>query len=125
MTRPDQELAERVAKEIGQLHKGRGLQAGDLDSRIGPLLGELAGTTEAAARRQALTAEINRCASQLLDDYRVAVGASLALSAETIDEPLFTRRASWYLANSGWSCASTATSSCPNKTAASYPPART
>jgi hypothetical protein len=58
-------------------------------------LGELAGTTEAAARRQALLAEINRCAGQLLDDYRMAIGASLALSAETIDEPLFTRRASW------------------------------
>ena len=95
MTRPDEELAERVAKEIRQLHKGRGLQAGDLDSRLGPLLGELAGTVEAAARRKALTAEINRGADQLLDDYRIAIGASLALSAETIDEPLFTRRASW------------------------------
>jgi len=95
MTRPDEELAERVAKEIRQLHKGRALQAGDLDSRLGPLLGELAGTTEAAARRQALLAEMNRCAAQLLDDYRMAIGASLALSAETIDEPLFTRRASW------------------------------
>ena len=95
MTRPDEELAERVAKEIRQLHKGRGLQAGDLDSRLGPLLGELAGTAEAAARRKALTAEINRCADQLLDDYRIAIGASLALSAETIDEPLFTGRASW------------------------------
>jgi hypothetical protein len=95
MTRPDEELAERVAKEIRQLHKGRGLQAGDLDSRLGPLLGELAGTVEAAARRKALTAEINRCADQLLDDYRIAIGASLALSAETIDEPLFTGRASW------------------------------
>jgi len=95
MTRPDEELAERLAKEIRQLHKGRGLQAGDLDSRLGPLLGELAGTAEAAGRRKALTAEINRCADQLLDDYRMAIGASLALSAETIDEPLFTRRASW------------------------------
>jgi len=95
MTRPDEELAERVAKEIRQLHKGRGLQAGNLDSRLGPLLGELAGTAEAAGRRKALTAEINRYADQLLDDYRIAIGASLALSAETIDEPLFTRRASW------------------------------
>lgn len=95
MTRPDEELAERAAKEISQLHKGRGLQAGDLDSRLGPLLGELAGTAEAVARRKALTAEINRCADQLLDDYRIAIAASLALTAETIDEPLFTRRASW------------------------------
>jgi hypothetical protein len=95
MTKPDEELAERVAKEIGQLHKGRGLQASDLESRLGPLLGELAGSTEAVARRQALTAEINRCADLLLGDYRIAVEASLALSPETIDEPLFTRRASW------------------------------
>jgi hypothetical protein len=58
MTQPDEKLAERVAKEIRQLHKGRGLQAGDLDSRLGPLLGELAGTADAAARRQALITEI-------------------------------------------------------------------
>jgi len=95
MTRPDEELAERVAKEIGQLHKGRGLQAGDLDSRLGPLLSELAGTAEAAARRQSLIAEVKRCAGQLLGDYRTAIGASLAMSAETVDEPLFTKRASW------------------------------
>jgi hypothetical protein len=95
MTRPDGHLATRVADEIGLLHKGRGLQAGDLESRLGPLLRELAGTADAAARRQALIAEINRCAAQLPDDYRVAVEASLALSAETIEEPHFTRRASW------------------------------
>ena len=95
MTQPDEKLAERVAKEIRQLHKGRGLQAGDLDSRLGPLLGELAGTADAAARRQALITEINRCAGQLLEDYRLAVEVSLALSEETTDEPLFTRRATW------------------------------
>ena len=95
MTQPDEKLAERVAKEIRQLHKGRGLQAGDLDSRLGPLLGELAGTADAAARRQALITEITRCAGQLLEDYRLAVGVSLALSEETTDEPLFTRRATW------------------------------
>ncbi len=95
MTQPDEKLAERVAKEIRQLHKGRGLQAGDLDSRLGPLLGELAGTADAADRRQALITEINRCAGQLLEDYHLAVGASLALSEETTDEPLFTRRATW------------------------------
>jgi len=95
MTQPDEKLAERVAREIRQLHKGRGVQAGNLDSRLGPLLGELAGTADAAARRQALIAEINRCTGQLLEDYRKAIGASLALSEETADEPLFTRRASW------------------------------
>jgi hypothetical protein len=93
MTRPDEQLTKRVADEISALHKGRGLQAGDLDSRIGPLLRELAGTTDAAAYRQALMAEIDKCAARLPDDYRVAIQASLALSAETADEPLFTRRA--------------------------------
>ena len=95
MTQPGEKLAERVAKEIRQLHKGRGLQAGDLDSRLGPLLSELAGTADAAARRQALITEINRYAAQLRGDYRKAIEASLALSGETIDEPLFTRRAGW------------------------------
>jgi hypothetical protein len=95
MTRPDEQLVKRVADEISVLHKGRGLQAGDLDSRLGPLLRELAGTADSAARRQALLAEMNRYAAQLPDDYRVAIEASLALSAETIEEPHFTRRASW------------------------------
>lgn len=95
MTKPDEQLAKRVADEIGVLHKGRGLQSGDLDSRLGPLLLELASTGDTAARRQALVAEINRCAAQLPDDYRVAVEASLALSAIAIEEPHFTRRASW------------------------------
>jgi transcriptional regulator with XRE-family HTH domain len=88
-------LAEAIADEISQLHRGRGLQAGDLDSRLGPLLGEFAGTAEAGARRQALIAEIGQCAGQLPDDYRIPIEASLALSGETVDEPLFTRRASW------------------------------
>lgn len=95
MTRRDEELAQRAAYEIGALHKGRGLQAGDLDARLGPLLRELAGTADAAVRRQALTAEISRLAARLPDDYRVAIEASLALSAETIEEPRFTQRASW------------------------------
>jgi translation elongation factor EF-Tu-like GTPase len=80
MTHPDEKLAERVAKEIRQLHKGRGLQAGDLDARLGPLLGELAGTADAAARRQALITELSRYAAQLRGDYRKAIEARRALS---------------------------------------------
>lgn len=95
MTRADEQLARRVADEIGVLHKGRGLQAGDLDSRLGPLLLEIVGTADAAAQRQRLISEITRWAAQLPDDYRVAIEASLALSAETIEKPHFTGRASW------------------------------
>jgi hypothetical protein len=77
------------------LRKGRGLQAGDLDSRLGPLMRELAGGGDAAARRQALTAEITRYSAQLLADYRIAVMVSLGLSTETMQMPYFGERASW------------------------------
>jgi hypothetical protein len=56
---------------------------------------ELADSGDAAARRQALVTEINRCCTQLLSDYRMAIEASLALSAETMQEPFFRDRVSW------------------------------
>ena len=43
MTTSGEDLTKRAADEIRTLRKGRGLQVGDLDSRLGPLLGELAG----------------------------------------------------------------------------------
>jgi len=61
-------LPERVAAEIRSLRKGRGLQASGLESRLGPLMSELAGNGDAAARRQALLTEVNRCSEELLDD---------------------------------------------------------
>lgn len=95
MTTLDPELSEQVAAEIRALRKGRGLQAGDLDSRLGPLMRELADGADAAARREALITQINRCTEQLLDDYRVAIEADLALSAETKQQPYFNQRVSW------------------------------
>jgi len=95
MTTPGEELTKRVADEIRLLRKGRGLQAGDLDSRLGPLMRELAGGGDAAARRQALAAEISRCSAQLLADYRTAIEISLGLSTETMQEPYFSGRVSW------------------------------
>ena len=86
MTQPDEKgSAERVAKEIRQLHKGRGLQAGDLDSRLGPLLGELA---RHRGRGGSPPGSDNRdkpvCRAGFWKDYRLAVGVSLlALSAKT------------------------------------------
>lgn len=90
-----EDLTKQVTDEIRALRKGRSLQVGDLDSRLGPLLLELAGSGDAADRRQALTAAISRCTAQLADEYRVAVEASLALSAETMQEPFFTGRVTW------------------------------
>src|SRR5436309_2913728 len=98
MTTPGPALPERLAAEIRQLRKGRGVQASDLGSRLGPLMRELAGPGlpgDPAARRQALITEVSRCAAQLPDDYRTAVEASLALSAQTRHEPYFKGRVSW------------------------------
>src|ERR1700759_2903682 len=90
-----EDLTKQVTDEIRSLRKGRSLQVGDLDSRLRPPLRELAGSGDAADRRQALTAAISRCTAQLADEYRVAVEASLALSAETMQEPFFTGRVTW------------------------------
>jgi hypothetical protein len=95
MTTPVEDLTKGVTDEIRTLRKGPGLQAGDLDSRLGPLLGELAGGGDAAVRRKNLMAVMSQCTAQLPGEYRVAVEASLALSAETIHEPLFTKRVAW------------------------------
>jgi hypothetical protein len=100
MTTPGSELPARVAAEIHLLRKGRGLQASDLDSRLRKLLlmDELAGPGDAAAHRHALIAEVSRCSAELLGDYRTAIEASLALSAETKQEPLFGGRVNWLAA---------------------------
>src|ERR1700722_19658509 len=95
MTASGEDLPERVAAELRSLRKGRGLQVGDLDSRLGPLMRELADAGDAAARRPGLVNEINRCCAQLLSDYRTAIEASLALSAETMQEPFLRERVSW------------------------------
>jgi hypothetical protein len=95
MTTVGEDLTKRVTDEIRSLRKGRSLQVGDLDSRLGPLLLELAGSGDAADRRKTLMAAISRCTAQLSGEYRVAAEASLALSAETMQEPFFTRRVTW------------------------------
>jgi hypothetical protein len=95
MTTSGEDLTRRVTDEIRSLRKGHSLQVGDLDSRLGPLLLELAGSGDAADRRKTLMATISRCTAQLSGEYRAAVEASLALSAETMQEPFFTRRVTW------------------------------
>jgi hypothetical protein len=90
-------LAVEVAAEIRSLRKGRGVQANNLDSVLGPLLQELTGpdASDAVARRQALCAELDRCSAQLPDDLRIAVGAALALSAPTRPMPYTQDRVNW------------------------------
>jgi hypothetical protein len=95
MTTSGENLTKGITDEIRTLRKGRGLQAGDLDSRLGPLLGELAGGDDAAVRRKNLMAAISQCTAQLSGEYGIAVEASLALSAETMHEPFFANRVSW------------------------------
>jgi hypothetical protein len=95
MTTSDENLTIRVVEELRGLRKGRGIQVGDLDSRLGSLLRELAGGGDAADRREALTAALCRCTAQLVADYRTAAEASLALSPETMEEPYFSGRVRW------------------------------
>jgi hypothetical protein len=100
-TPPGQNLTELVAAELRALRKGRALQSGDLDRRIGSQLRELAagdGTpagTDAATRRQRLAAELESRARMLGEDFRVAIRASLGLSGETRQMRLFSDRVSW------------------------------
>lgn len=95
MTNTDEDLTRRIVAELRVLRKGRGIQVGDLDSRLGPLLGELAGLGDAANRRQTLMEALGDCTGRLVADYRTAAEASLALSPETMEEPLFTGRVQW------------------------------
>src|SRR5260370_6438017 len=87
-------LVRLIADEVQALHKGRGIQASDLDQRLGPNLRELAGGDPATSRR-ALTIQINSCAAQLATDMRLAVTASLALSGHTKEMPFLRERIEW------------------------------
>lgn len=94
-------LTDEIATEIRPLRKGRGLQASDLDSRLGPLLRELArrpDAGDAASRRQALLAELTRCAARLPEDLRIAVMASMGLSPATRQMPHLGDRVAWLAA---------------------------
>jgi hypothetical protein len=91
-------LTALIAAEVRGLRKGRGVQARELDARLGTYLRELiadANEIDAAARRQVLIAELNACATQLPDDLRTSVLASLALSAETRQKASFRERVEW------------------------------
>jgi hypothetical protein len=98
-------LSDHIAPEIRSLRKGRGIQAGDLDQRIGPQLKELAaggGAGGPALRRFALSNELSARANQLADDLRTAIMASLGLAPETKDMPRFKDRVSWLARQLGY-----------------------
>jgi hypothetical protein len=91
------DLVGRIAAELRALRKGRGMQAGDLEQRLGPLLTELAigRIADQVLRRHKLTSEITTCSTQLATDMRAAIFASLALSTETRQMAYFKDRVSW------------------------------
>ncbi len=94
-------IVAQVEAEVRLLRKGRGIQAGDFEQRLGPLLSELAAGADmpqSAVRRHALIAEISNCGKSLAADVRVAIHASLGLSEQTRQMMHFKDRVSW-LAN--------------------------
>src|ERR1700728_2579864 len=87
-----------VMAEIKALRKGRGLNTGGLENRLGPNLRELVVTDTGNSPpllRLALTAEINRHAVDMASDLQIAIFASLGISRETSDLPFFGDRVSW------------------------------
>ncbi|MGH3222401.1 MAG: hypothetical protein ACRDPY_27535 [Streptosporangiaceae bacterium] len=98
---PGRSLTDLIAVELRALRKGKGLQSADLARRVGSQLRELAaevGTSveaDAATLRYRLAAELESRASQLSEDSRVAIRASLGLSSQTRQMRLFSDRVSW------------------------------
>jgi hypothetical protein len=91
-------LVEQIAAEIRALRKCRGMQAGDLEQRLGPLLTELATGprgSDHVLRRHKLMGEVTTCCAHLATDLRDAILASLALSSETRQMAYFKDRVSW------------------------------
>jgi hypothetical protein len=96
---------EQIAAEIRSLRKGRGLQAGDVEQKLGPFLTELASGARNSGqvlRRHKLISEITTCSSHLAADLRAAIFASLALSSETRQMPYFKDRVSWLASHLGY-----------------------
>lgn len=91
-----------IAAEVKALRKGRGLAAGELNTRLGTRLRELTGGVSAEADpaqvRRALASELTAHADRLPDELRIAVMASLGLSAATRSMPFFGHRVSWLAA---------------------------
>lgn len=95
---PTGSLAELLVEEIRSIRKGRGVWAGNFDQRLGPQLRELVADRigdDTDSRRQALVAAIRGASARLPDDLRIAIEASLALSAETLRIAQFKDRVSW------------------------------
>lgn len=74
-----------LADELSRLRRGRGIMASDLSERLGPRLQALAGVNPAASQeeaRRALIGYLDDLASDLPEDLRLALSASLALQAD-------------------------------------------
>jgi hypothetical protein len=87
---------EPLVKEIRALRRGRGVQADDLEKRLGPNLRMLlAEDDDPAVRRRALITILDACASHLHDDMRTAVVASLGLNGPTVRMSQLKARVEW------------------------------
>jgi hypothetical protein len=87
-----------IAAEVRSLRKGRGIQSGDLEQRLGPHLKELAAGGNGghgASRRYSLMTEIGNCSKALADDLRTAIQASVSLGPQTRHMLHFKDRVSW------------------------------
>lgn len=91
-----------IVKELGALHKGRGIWSPDLRRKCGPRLRELAGDAATAVEfRSNLAAALNQCASRIPEDgekMRTAALAGLGLAPDTRHMTDFGDRASWLAA---------------------------
>jgi hypothetical protein len=92
------DLHKAILVELRRARKGRGVQAANLDQRLGLNLRALAGgqpgTMAAHDVRGALTVELNNCVSRLPRDAQTAVRASLGLAGQT-REMILKDRVSW------------------------------
>lgn len=87
---------ELLVKEIRALRRGRGVQADDLEKRLGPNLRMLlAGDDDPAIRRRALILVLDACASRLQADMRTAVVASLGLNGAPARMSQLKTRVEW------------------------------
>lgn len=85
----------QIMEELQVLHRRAGIQAHDLEQRLGSHLLELAGP-DPVTRRQVLAAQLNSCALGLRQNEMIlAVTASLALQGQPAGLPLFRDRVNW------------------------------
>lgn len=93
---------ESLTAEIRALRKGRGINVADLHRKLGPNLRELISAGGGDPHRNLLQAELKTLSAPLADDLRLAVTASLGLSADTRKMVYFRERIAWLAEQLGY-----------------------